>query len=70
VVVKPKTAAQIRAEKLKKALAACAKEKNKRKRAVCQAKARKLYGPKVKKVAKGKSSKKGKRSSEGSRGKR
>jgi hypothetical protein len=43
-VVKPKTPAQLKAEKLKRALTACHKQKAKRKRAACEAKARKLYG--------------------------
>jgi hypothetical protein len=59
---KPKSAAQLKAEKLKKALKSCHKQKNKRKRSACEAKARKLYGPqkaahkakKSKKAAKGK----------------
>jgi hypothetical protein len=56
-VVKPKakTPAQLRAEKLAKALKACKKEKNKGKRAKCEAKAHKSYGP----LKKSKSSKKG-----------
>ncbi len=41
---KPKTAAQIRAEKLAKALKACRTKHNKHKRAVCEKHARKLYG--------------------------
>jgi hypothetical protein len=49
---KPKTPAQLKAEKLKKALAACHKQKSKRKRAACEAKARKLYGPHKAKKAK------------------
>jgi hypothetical protein len=41
---KPKTAAQIRAEKLAKALKACRKDKNKAKRTKCEKQARKKYG--------------------------
>ncbi|MFI4971724.1 MAG: hypothetical protein ACHP7H_03510, partial [Hyphomicrobiales bacterium] len=41
---KPKTAAQIKAEKLAKALKACRKKHNKHNRAVCEKHARKLYG--------------------------
>ncbi len=40
-----KTEAQIRAEKLAKALKACRKDKGKKKRALCQKRARRLYGP-------------------------
>ena len=42
--VKPKTAAQVKAEKLAKALKVCRGKKNKHKRAVCNAQARKRYG--------------------------
>ena len=42
---KPKTAAQIRAEHLKKALKACKKDKKKSKRQACEKQARKRYGP-------------------------
>lgn len=44
-VVKPKTAAQIRAEKLARALKACKKVKRKSKRLACGRQARKRYGP-------------------------
>jgi hypothetical protein len=52
---KPKTAAQIKAEKLAKGLKACRARRNKHKRAVCESQARKKYGPssKAKKSAKG-----------------
>jgi hypothetical protein len=49
-IVKHKSAAELKAEKLKKALKACHKQK--RKRAACEAKARKLYGPHKAKKAK------------------
>jgi len=49
-----------RAQKLANALKACRKDKNKRKRAVCEAQARKKYGP-VKHAAAKKASAKGKR---------
>jgi DNA-binding beta-propeller fold protein YncE len=50
---KPKSAAELKAEKLKQALKACHKQKAKRKRAACEARARKLYGAhKAKKAAK------------------
>jgi WD40-like Beta Propeller Repeat len=42
---KSKTAAQIRAEKLAKALRACRAKRSRHRRAVCEAKARKRYGP-------------------------
>jgi hypothetical protein len=45
VPVKPKTAAQIRAEKLARALKACKKVKRKSKRLACGRQARKRYGP-------------------------
>jgi len=52
-LVKPKTAVQIRAEKLAKALKACRAKHNKRKRASCKSQARKQYGSsKAKKSAK------------------
>lgn len=57
---KPKTAAQLKAEKLKKALQSCRKKKSKQKRTACEAKARKLYGP-----HKAKKSKKAKKKSAG-----
>jgi len=41
----PETAAQARAKKLKAALKACHKKKNKRKRVACEKQARKKYGP-------------------------
>lgn len=41
---KPKTAAQLKAEKLAKALKTCRKEKSKKKRASCEASAQKKYG--------------------------
>jgi hypothetical protein len=44
---KPKTAAQIRAEKLTKALKACKKDKKKQKRLACEKQARKKYGAKA-----------------------
>jgi hypothetical protein len=44
VVVKPKTAAQVRAEKLAKALKVCRKDKKKSKRTSCEKRARKAYG--------------------------
>ena len=44
-VVKPKTAAQIRAEKLTKALKSCKKDKKKAKRKTCEKQARSKYGP-------------------------
>ena len=42
-VVKPKTAAQVRAEKLAKALKVCRKKKNKHNRVVCEKQAKKKY---------------------------
>jgi hypothetical protein len=49
---KPKTAAQIKAEKLAKALKACKKHRSTTKRTVCQKQARRKYGPtKAKKSA-------------------
>ncbi len=41
---KGKTAAQIRAEKLKKALKACRRKHNKHKRQTCEKQAKRLYG--------------------------
>ena len=64
---KPKTAAQLKAEKLKKALKACQKQKAKRKRATCEAKARKLYGAHKAKKPKKASKGKGKKASKGKR---
>jgi hypothetical protein len=54
-VVKPKTAAQVRAEKLAKALKLCRKKKNKHNRVVCEKQARKKYAvvAKAKKAAHG-----------------
>jgi hypothetical protein len=49
---KPKTAAQLKAEKLKKALKACRTKRNKAKRVRCEAQARKRYGTKSKAKAK------------------
>jgi hypothetical protein len=46
-VAKPKTAAQIRAEKLAKALKVCRKDKKKKKRASCEKAAHKAYGAKA-----------------------
>lgn len=57
---KPKTLAQQRAEKLAKALKLCRRDKSRKKRARCEASARKKYGAKAK--AKTKSRKKRKRS--------
>jgi hypothetical protein len=48
-VVKPRTAAQIKAEKLAKALKSCHKDKNKGKRQKCEKAARKAYGAKASK---------------------
>jgi hypothetical protein len=56
-VLHVKVKALSRAQKLKKALKACKKKKNKSKRASCEKQARKKYGP-LKKKAKKKSSKK------------
>ncbi len=52
--LKPKTAAQVKTEKLVRALKACRAKHNKRKRAVCESRARKRYGAaaKTKKSAK------------------
>ena len=56
-VVKKKTAAQLRAEKLAKALKQCKKDRSKSKRQKCEKAARKKYGPvkkaKTKKAVKG-----------------
>ena len=52
VVVKKKTAAQVRAEDLKKALKKCRTAKKKKKRATCEKSARKRYGP-AKKASRG-----------------
>jgi DNA-binding beta-propeller fold protein YncE len=41
---KPKTTAEVKAEKLAKALKACKKDRSKKKRVVCERKARKQYG--------------------------
>jgi hypothetical protein len=49
VAPKPKTAAQLRAEKLVKALKACRKSAGKAKRLKCEGAARRVYGP-VKKI--------------------
>ena len=46
-VTKPKTAAQIRAEKLTKARKACRKDRSKKKRLACERAARKAYGAKA-----------------------
>jgi hypothetical protein len=43
--VKPKTAAQVRAQKLAKALKACRTKHNRHKRGTCERQARKRYGP-------------------------
>jgi hypothetical protein len=43
-VAKPKTAAQVRAEKLTKALKVCRKDKKKKKRTSCEKQAHKAYG--------------------------
>jgi hypothetical protein len=45
VPVKPKTAAQLRAQRLAKALKACRTKHNKHKRKACEKQARKRYGP-------------------------
>jgi hypothetical protein len=58
---KPKTAAQLRAEKLKRALDGCHRMKKRRKRVACEANARKLYGPHPGKPATSKSSSRRKR---------
>ena len=47
-----KTAAQVRAEDLKKALKKCRTDKKKKKRATCEKSARKRYGP-AKKASRG-----------------
>jgi hypothetical protein len=43
-VVKPKTAAQLKAERLAKALKACRRDKSRKKRVVCGKRVRKEYG--------------------------
>jgi hypothetical protein len=58
---KGRTAAQIRAEKLAKALKACRKKHNRHNRAVCEKHARKLYGKAAKAKAKAKKAKKSNR---------
>jgi hypothetical protein len=52
-IVKPKTAAQLRAEKLAKALKLCRQDKSRKKRASCEKTARKRYGPVKKAKPKG-----------------
>jgi hypothetical protein len=42
--VKPRTAAQVRAEELARALKACRDKRNKHKRAACETQARRSYG--------------------------
>jgi hypothetical protein len=55
--VTKKTAAELKAEKLTKALRACRTKKNKQKRQACEKQARAKYGPtKAKKKAKAKKS--------------
>jgi hypothetical protein len=49
--VKVKTAAEIKAEKLQKALKACKKDRVKRKRVLCEREARKRYGATVSKAS-------------------
>ena len=63
-IVKPKTAAQLKAEKLAKALETCRKEKSKAKRKSCEASAQKKYG-----VTKPKKAKKAKKASHNGRAK-
>jgi hypothetical protein len=46
-----------RAQKLSRALSACHKKQARRQRSICEAKAHKLYGPKVKAKAKAKAKK-------------
>lgn len=55
VAPKPRTAAQIRAEKLAKALKACKRKSNKHRRAACEKEAREKFGPpkKAKKANRG-----------------
>jgi DNA-binding beta-propeller fold protein YncE len=65
-VARPKTSAQLKAEKLKQALKACHKQKKKHKRVTCEAKARKLYGAHKAATPK-KASKKSKKASRGKR---
>ena len=60
---KPKTAAEVRAERLVKTLRACRTKHNGHKRAVCEAQARKRYGP----VHKPRKSRKAKRTGHGRR---
>jgi hypothetical protein len=50
--VKPKSAAQLKAEKLTKALKACRSKRDKQKRKACEARARKRYGPPVRSAKK------------------
>jgi hypothetical protein len=57
-LIKHKSAAELKAEKLKQALKSCRKQKRKRKRSACEAKARKLYGPHKAKKSKKSSRKK------------
>jgi hypothetical protein len=47
VVGKPKTVAQVRAEKLKRALEVCKRDRSRKRRAGCERVARKRYGPRV-----------------------
>jgi len=56
--VKPKSAAQIRAEDLSKALKKCRAKHNRHKRKACEGQARKRYGPPQHKVSKAKKSSK------------
>jgi hypothetical protein len=51
VAPKKKTPAQLRAEKLSKALKACRRDRSKTKRAACEKSARKRYGAKAKKAS-------------------
>jgi len=53
VVIAPKTAAQLRAERLAKALRACRVKRKGRARVACEVVARKRYGTRAKKSAKG-----------------
>ncbi len=59
---KPGSAAQTNAQRLAKALKACRSKRSKHKRAVCQAQARKRYGPPHKAAKSRKRSKKGRKS--------
>jgi hypothetical protein len=52
VAPKPKTAAQLRAEKLAKALKLCKRDRSKQKQAACVKQARRRYGPAVKQKSK------------------